>query len=124
MIDCKLAFTALNPLGPYIILTICTPLPAYVGVESSLGFSETSNLGAVAPAVSPCAGLGLAFATPNPIGRTKANKTAVLSNNFLLKSSFRAIRSVMILTILFLRSDPVTPDTQASGDSTQNSHTF
>src|SRR6266704_4327976 len=54
------------------------------------------------------------------IGTTTVAKAAALSNSFLLKSSFRATLFAMIRTTLFLRSAPVTPDTQVTGDSTQD----
>ncbi len=49
---------------------------------------------------------------------------ADVSNNLRVKSSLRVIRSFMMFTILCLRSAPVTPETQASGDPTQNSQIF
>src|SRR5207253_9859986 len=61
---------------------------------------------------------------PKAIGTTTVAKAAALSNSFLLKSSFRATLFAMIRTTLFLRSAPVTPDTQVTGDSTQNSQIF
>src|SRR6266576_3394185 len=61
---------------------------------------------------------------PKAIGTTTVAKAAALSNSFLLKYSFRATLFAMIRTTLFLRSAPVTPDTQVTGDSTQNSQIF
>src|SRR5271157_2154 len=86
----------------------------------------TLNLGVVATATSLCDGDPLcgAFATPNETGRATTANPAALSSSLLRKSSLRAPRSVMIRKIRFLRSAPVTPDTQASGDSTQNSQAF
>src|ERR1700733_12732830 len=64
------------------------------------------------------------YSSPATTGAAITPTTAALNKNFLLKSNFRAAPGVMIRTILFFKSAPVTPDTQASGDPTQNSQIF
>src|SRR5579863_3908772 len=93
--------------------------------SDSYGLTDTSwNLGDVATgtSLSDHDSLGGAFATPNTTGTATAANPAVPSNSFLRQSNLRAARSLMIRTIRFLRSAPVTPDRQARGDPTQNSH--
>ena len=68
--------------------------------------------------------VGGAVTSPNAMGPATAANPAALSNNFRPKFSLCNMRSVMMLTILFLRSPPATPDMHASGDARQNSQTF
>src|ERR1039458_4479051 len=94
-----------------------------------LGFTETTSYtypGVTADAlcVCACARFGVACARPNTTGTAIAASPAAPSNSFLLKSNLRVAPSVMMRTIRFFKSAPVTPDTQASGDPTQYSQTF
>src|SRR2546430_472434 len=85
----------------------------------------TSKDGKGAPVVcGDCARTCGAFPRPNTTGPATAAMPIAANSNFLPKLSLSAKRCVMIRTIRFLRSEPATPDTQASGDSTQNSQVF
>src|SRR6266576_2184798 len=126
MIVCNGMLTAKNPFGENITCSICFTPPPCTSVGSEVGLMEAVYLGvlALADSSSACARVGVALTRPKTIGKARASTAAVLNKAFLPKLSFRTTCSVMMFTILFLRSDPVTPDTQASGDPTQNSHTF
>src|SRR5262245_3680562 len=59
-----------------------------------------------------------AFIVPTTIGAAKAVIPAMARAALLAKLSLSTIRFVMIASIRFRRSAPVTPDTHTSGDST------
>ncbi len=61
---------------------------------------------------------------PITTGTATAIDSAVPSSSFLPRLNLNAPDSLRMLTILFFRSAPVTPETQASGGSRQNSQTF
>src|ERR1700722_1454385 len=113
------AFVASNPLGVNIKLTLGSP-DLFGLIEAT---SNAGNLVLVLPACDS-ARVGVAFSNPNRMGAATAINPAALSNSFLLRSKLLATRSVMIRRIRFLRSAPVTPETQASGEATQNSQVF
>src|SRR5271169_3429701 len=110
MMRFRVTFRAVNSLGENMIATFSTvPFPGlWDWMEADL-YAD-----AIGAAFSTCDWdlPGVAFTRPNTTGEAKASNPAAPSNSFLLKSSFRAMCSVMMYTILFLRSDPVTPETQ------------
>src|SRR5262245_6000922 len=65
-----------------------------------------------------CARSGGALIAPTAIGMATAAPATVASINFFHAFSGAPDSFFMICSILFLRSEPVTPDTHASGDST------
>ncbi len=56
--------------------------------------------------------------TPTAIGAARTAIPATVSAIFFAKFTLSTMRFVIIASILFLRLDPVTPDTHTSGDST------
>ena len=58
------------------------------------------------------------FAWPERIGMVMVARVAAVSRSFLLRVSFRVACLSKMSTMRFLRSAPVTPETQGSGDST------
>src|SRR5579872_5222487 len=69
-------------------------------------------------ATSNAAGVACAWITPMQIGVMRAAQAAATSKSFFPRVSLPAIPDVMMASILFLRSDPVTPEVQVRGDST------
>src|SRR5580704_15265981 len=61
---------------------------------------------------------------PARIGAAIARTTATPINSLRPRLNVRAGRCDMMLAIRRFKSAPLTPGTQGSGDSTQNSHTF
>ena len=64
--------------------------------------------------------LGAACSNPNNTGMTMAADAAALNNSFLPKFSLCDALAVIMRAILFFKSAPVTPDTQASENPAQN----
>src|SRR5580704_13486430 len=116
MTSCSGALVALNPLGLNINMTLGSP--------DLFGLIEaTSNTGNFVVVLAACdsARVGVACRNPNRIGAATETSPAAMSNGFLVKFTPLATRPVMMRTIRFLRSAPVTPETQANGEATQNS---
>lgn len=67
-----------------------------------------------------CARTSGAFTRPKITGPAMTAIPTPAKNNFLPELSLFGMSSVMMRTIRFFRSAPVTPDTQVSGDSTHN----
>src|ERR1700722_661679 len=64
------------------------------------------------------------FIMPTTMGNARAAIPAAAKAAFFAKFSRLSMRFVIIVSILFLRSAPVTPATHASGDSTYSLHTL
>src|SRR5579859_7820829 len=89
--------------------------------QPGLGLSAaTSNCGR--PCVPACSWLQMAgaFRAPMTIGRTRTAAPATPKATFFRRFNPAALRFLMIDSIRLLRFDPVTPDTQASGDDKYN----
>ena len=71
-----------------------------------------------AAVAADCARMPGAFMTPTTTGAASAAIAAAARAAFFPNVSLSATRLPMIASILLCKSDPVTPDTQPSGDST------
>src|SRR6266566_8126325 len=99
-------------LSPFAIAEGLIETEEYIGVEG-VGVSVCSS-----------ARLGVALNKPKVTGRAIASAAATVSRSLRAKPRLCKMRSFIIWTILFLRSAPVTPETQGNGDPRQNSQTF
>src|ERR1035438_3539287 len=95
-------------------------------VPERFGFTEATSKEGNDAAVNrgDCARICGVLKRPNNTGPLMAAIQIPANSSFLLKLSLSAKLCVMIRVIRFLRSAPVTPETQANGDSTLNSQVF
>ena len=105
-------FTAKRPSGP-IVHGYCFESSDLFAVTDA-----TANAGPIVSAGADCARARGELTTPTAIGTAIAAPAAAASRSFLHAVSIAPGSFFMICSILFFRSEPVTPDTHASGDST------
>src|SRR5438128_2547058 len=111
---CKLVFSTLKL--PWEILN-----PSHPARPDRLRLIEaTSNLGGA----EPCAPTDGAFITPTTIGNAKASIPVAAKAAFLARFSLSPILLDRMASILFLRFEPVIPETHFKGDSTYSLQTL
>src|SRR5260370_33387822 len=106
---------AINPVSSFPADDEYPPPLMWPGASLQGLIDDASNFGVAAAA--DWARMRGAFMTPTAIGTDRAAIPVTVSAIFFAKVSLSTMRFVMIASILFLRLDPVTPDTHTSGDS-------
>src|SRR5689334_121754 len=115
---------------PSVMLLACQPPFAAGSImiwpdPELLGLTDvTSNAALPVVGIWPTASSGRTFSTPTMSGAMSAADAVAARRHFFHALSADRGSFFMMCSILFFKSEPVTPATHASGDSTQNWHVF
>src|SRR5439155_652737 len=108
------------PRLPPVLVSLLPRAPPPQSLVALIEATSNFSLAAAADWARPAG----AFMIPTTIGATRAAIPTTAKATFLTKFSSPATRSVRIAWIRLFRSDPVTPDTHTSGDSTYSLQTL